>query len=47
MSARHEQWMATYGKVYAHAAEKERRFKIFKDNVNYIGLIQYCRKQTI
>ncbi|KAG6736840.1 hypothetical protein POTOM_060264 [Populus tomentosa] len=25
MSARHEQWMATYGKVYADAAEKERR----------------------
>jgi len=36
MSARHEQWMATYGKVYADAAEKERRFEIFKDNVEYI-----------
>jgi hypothetical protein len=28
--------MATYGKVYADAAEKERRFEIFKDNVEYI-----------
>jgi C1A family cysteine protease len=28
--------MATYGKVYVDAAEKERRFKIFKDNVEYI-----------
>jgi hypothetical protein len=36
MSARHEQWMATFGKVYADAAEKERRFEIFKDNVEYI-----------
>ncbi|KAL3574297.1 hypothetical protein D5086_024910 [Populus alba] len=36
MSARHEQWMATYGKVYADAADKERRFEIFKDNVEYI-----------
>ena len=36
MSARHEQWMATYGKVYVDAAEKERRFKIFKNNVEYI-----------
>jgi C1A family cysteine protease len=36
MSARHEQWMETYGKVYADAAEKERRFEIFKDNVEYI-----------
>ena len=32
MSARHEQWMATYGKVSADAAEKERRFEIFKDS---------------
>jgi C1A family cysteine protease len=36
MSARHEQWMATFGKVYADAAEIERRFEIFKDNVEYI-----------
>ncbi|KAL3574355.1 hypothetical protein D5086_024968 [Populus alba] len=36
MSARHEQWMATYEKVYVDAAEKKRRFKIFKDNVKCI-----------
>jgi C1A family cysteine protease len=36
MSARHEQWMATYEKVYVDAAEKERRFEIFKDSVEYL-----------
>ena len=36
MSTRHEQWMAQYGRVYKDAAEKERRFQIFKDNCNYI-----------
>ncbi|XP_061368850.1 senescence-specific cysteine protease SAG39-like [Gastrolobium bilobum] len=33
---RHEQWMAKYGKVYQDAAEKEKRFMIFKDNVEFI-----------
>lgn len=36
MSVRHEQWIAQYGRVYKDAAEKERRFKIFKENVEYI-----------
>ena len=36
MSVRHEQWMAQYGRVYKDAAEKAHRFKIFKDNVQYI-----------
>jgi len=36
MSARYEQWMATYEKVYVDAAEKERRFEIFKDSVEYL-----------
>ncbi|KAJ0666962.1 putative fruit bromelain [Helianthus annuus] len=32
----HEQWMARYGRTYKDAAEKERRSKIFHDNVQYI-----------
>ncbi|XP_020236366.1 senescence-specific cysteine protease SAG39 [Cajanus cajan] len=36
MHERHEQWMARYGKVYKNSQEKEKRFRIFKDNVNYI-----------
>ncbi|XP_020097748.1 ervatamin-B-like [Ananas comosus] len=33
---RHEKWMAQYGRVYKDADEKQRRYKIFKDNANYI-----------
>ncbi|KAG5047288.1 hypothetical protein JHK82_016660 [Glycine max] len=33
---RHENWMAEYGKMYKDAAEKEKRFQIFKDNVEFI-----------
>ncbi|XP_044466548.1 ervatamin-B-like [Mangifera indica] len=33
---RHEQWISKYGKMYKDADEKEWRFKIFKDNVEYI-----------
>ncbi|XP_058095652.1 senescence-specific cysteine protease SAG39-like [Magnolia sinica] len=36
MSNRHERWMAQYGHTYKDAAEKELRFKIFKDNVEFI-----------
>ncbi|GJV32168.1 senescence-specific cysteine protease SAG39-like protein [Tanacetum coccineum] len=32
----HEQWMARYGRVYKDAYEKERRSKIFQENVRYI-----------
>lgn len=32
----HEQWMARYGRVYKDADEKERRSKIFQENVKYI-----------
>ncbi|TKY66750.1 Senescence-specific cysteine protease SAG39 [Spatholobus suberectus] len=35
-SERHEKWMAQYGKIYKDAAEKEKRFKIFKNNVQFI-----------
>ncbi|XVF40357.1 hypothetical protein PTKIN_Ptkin01aG0107000 [Pterospermum kingtungense] len=33
---KHEQWMARYGRVYENQSEKDRRFKIFKDNLEYI-----------
>ncbi|XP_058092333.1 senescence-specific cysteine protease SAG39-like [Magnolia sinica] len=36
MSDRHQQWMAQYDRTYKDAAEKELRFKIFKDNVEFI-----------
>ncbi|KAF3452083.1 hypothetical protein FNV43_RR08179 [Rhamnella rubrinervis] len=36
MSERHEQWMARHGRTYENDAEKQRRFLIFKDNVEFI-----------
>ncbi|XXG55341.1 hypothetical protein AAC387_Pa03g3036 [Persea americana] len=36
LSELHEQWMAQHRRVYKDAAEKEHRFKIFKDNVEHI-----------
>ncbi|XP_048136787.1 senescence-specific cysteine protease SAG39-like [Rhodamnia argentea] len=36
MRERHEQWMVRHGRMYADAAEKERRFSIFKDNVEHV-----------
>lgn len=39
MLEKHEQWMALHGRVYVDAAERERRFTIFKKNVQYIESI--------
>ena len=36
LAERHERWMVQYGRSYKDSAEKEKRFKIFKDNVEYI-----------
>ncbi|XP_057460598.1 senescence-specific cysteine protease SAG39-like [Actinidia eriantha] len=33
---RHKQWMARYGRAYKDTKEEEKRFNIFKDNVEYI-----------
>lgn len=33
---RHDQWMARHGRTYKDNVEKEKRFKIFKDNVELI-----------
>ncbi|XP_051120044.1 senescence-specific cysteine protease SAG39-like [Andrographis paniculata] len=36
MVERHEAWMVQYGRAYKDDAEKAKRFRIFKDNVDYI-----------
>lgn len=36
MIVRHERWMALYGRVYKDEAEKADRYKIFKENVEFI-----------
>ncbi|KAL8532131.1 hypothetical protein ACS0TY_008662 [Phlomoides rotata] len=36
MVEKHEQWMTQYGRTYKDDAEKAKRFKIFKENVDYI-----------
>lgn len=36
MVARHEEWMAKYDRVYSDAAEKARRFEVFKANMALI-----------
>lgn len=36
MHEKHEQWMTKYEKVYKDSSEKEMRFKIFKQNVEWI-----------
>ncbi|XP_038970335.1 senescence-specific cysteine protease SAG39-like [Phoenix dactylifera] len=36
MAERHEQWMAQQGRAYRDSAEKERRYQIFKSNVELI-----------
>ncbi|XP_075665574.1 senescence-specific cysteine protease SAG12-like [Castanea sativa] len=33
---RYEQWMAQHGRKYINSVEKEKRFNIFKDNLEYI-----------
>ncbi|XP_028092071.1 senescence-specific cysteine protease SAG39-like [Camellia sinensis] len=36
MVERHKQWMARFGRMYEDDVEKEMRFKIFKDNMEFI-----------
>ncbi|KAK5831321.1 senescence-specific cysteine protease SAG39-like [Gossypium arboreum] len=36
MSDRFEQWVSSYIRLYQDAAEKEKRFQIFKENMEYI-----------
>lgn len=36
MLTKHEQWMAQHGRIYKNMDEKERRYMIFKKNVEWI-----------
>ncbi|CAA2935376.1 senescence-specific cysteine protease SAG39-like [Olea europaea subsp. europaea] len=36
MVEKHEQWMTQYGRQYKNSAEKAMRYKIFKENMEYI-----------
>lgn len=36
MDEKHEQWMVRHGRTYKDQAEKEMRFKIFKQNLEFI-----------
>ena len=36
MQERHEKWMSSYGRVYKDDVERNLRFNIFKDNVEFI-----------
>lgn len=36
VSIKHEEWKAQHGRYYESKEEKEKRFKIFKDNLEYI-----------
>ena len=36
IAQKHEQWMAKHGRVYPNSAEKERRFAIFRKNVEFV-----------
>ena len=36
MAERYEQWMAQYDRKYSDSAEKEGRFKIFKENAEFV-----------
>ncbi|PON68373.1 Cyseine protease [Trema orientale] len=42
----HEQWMSQHGRTYANIAEKEMRFEIFKDTVNYVEKFNEDESQT-
>ncbi|RVW25744.1 Senescence-specific cysteine protease SAG12 [Vitis vinifera] len=47
MSERHEDWMGLYGRTYKDIAEKERRFKIFKENVEYIESVNSAGNRPV
>ncbi|RVW25819.1 Senescence-specific cysteine protease SAG39 [Vitis vinifera] len=47
MYERHEDWMARYGRMYKDANEKEKRFKIFKDNVALPSTIDWRKKGAV
>ncbi|XP_040362818.1 ervatamin-B isoform X2 [Rosa chinensis] len=46
IAEKHEQWMAEYGRVYPDSTEKERRFTIFKKNVEFVEKFNNDREKT-
>ncbi|XP_050147553.1 senescence-specific cysteine protease SAG39-like [Malus sylvestris] len=46
IAAKHEQWMEEFGRVYQDSAEKERRFHIFKNNVEFVEKFNSEGKKT-
>ncbi|KAL2494908.1 Senescence-specific cysteine protease SAG12 [Forsythia ovata] len=46
MSINHEQWMAQHRRIYKSNEEKEKRFKVFKDNVEYIERFNRAANNT-
>ncbi|XP_006663940.1 senescence-specific cysteine protease SAG39-like [Oryza brachyantha] len=46
MAARHERWMAQYGREYKDAAEKARRLEVFRANVAFIETFNAGGKST-
>nr|AJD78155.1 cysteine proteinase SAG12H9 [Hevea brasiliensis]AJF19713.1 cysteine proteinase [Hevea brasiliensis] len=45
MVERHEMWMVQYRRAYEDSTEKERRFKIFKENVEFIDCFNNARNK--
>ncbi|KAF7017962.1 unnamed protein product [Triticum aestivum] len=46
LAARHEQWMAKYGRVYTDAAEKLRRQEVFAANARHIDAVNRAGNRT-
>ncbi|KAK2987201.1 hypothetical protein RJ640_029086 [Escallonia rubra] len=46
LKERHERWMIRYGRIYKNEAEKAMRFKIFKDNAEFIESFNKAENHT-
>ncbi|XVF25664.1 hypothetical protein REPUB_Repub13aG0233000 [Reevesia pubescens] len=46
IARKHRRWMTHHGRTYKNQAEKERRFNIFKDNLEYIENFNTMGNQT-
>lgn len=46
LAARHERWMAKFGRVYTDAAEKLRRQEVFAANVRYVDAVNRAGNRT-
>ncbi|XVF19000.1 hypothetical protein REPUB_Repub11eG0073100 [Reevesia pubescens] len=43
---KHEQWMARFGRVYENELEKDKHFKIFKVNLEYVENFNNLENKT-